>query len=119
MVEEETSMTKAFDIERWTPASRMGFAGIAVLVALFAVAPVLLKSGTLDRITALFIYIMLAAMWNALAGYGGLVSIGQRGQPIHINFCCCSNRGICGVADFLFHAASQRWRICNWHVGAR
>jgi branched-chain amino acid transport system permease protein len=78
MVEEETSMTKAFAIERWTPASRMGFAGIAVLVALFAVAPVLLKSGTLDRLTALFIYIMLATMWNALAGYGGLVSIGQQ-----------------------------------------
>ncbi len=71
-------MIKSFAIERWTPASRAGFAGIAILVALFAVAPVLLKSGTLDRLTALFIYIMLAAMWNALAGYGGLVSIGQQ-----------------------------------------
>jgi branched-chain amino acid transport system permease protein len=78
MVEEEEGMIKSFAIERWTPASRAGFAGIAILVALFAVAPVLLKSGTLDRLTALFIYIMLAAMWNALAGYGGLVSIGQQ-----------------------------------------
>jgi branched-chain amino acid transport system permease protein len=78
MVEEEEGMNKSFAIERWTPASRAGFAGIAILVALFAVAPVLLKSGTLDRLTALFIYIMLAAMWNALAGYGGLVSIGQQ-----------------------------------------
>lgn len=71
-------MTKAFTIERWTPASRVGFVGIAIIVALFAIAPVLLKSGTLDRLTALFIYVMLAAMWNALAGYGGLVSIGQQ-----------------------------------------
>ena len=71
-------MTKAFTIERWTPASRVGFVGIAIIVALFAIAPVLLKSGTLDRLTALFIYVMLAAMWNALAGYGGLVSIGQK-----------------------------------------
>jgi branched-chain amino acid transport system permease protein len=78
MVEEEEGMIKSFAIERWTPASRAGFAAIAILVALFAVAPVLLKSGTLDRLTALFIYIMLAAMWNALAGYGGLVSIGQQ-----------------------------------------
>jgi branched-chain amino acid transport system permease protein len=78
MVEEETSMTKTFAIERWTPASRAGFVGIAVLVALFAVAPILLRSGTLDRLTALFIYVILAAMWNALAGYGGLVSIGQQ-----------------------------------------
>ncbi len=71
-------MTKTFAIERWTPASRIGFVGIAIIVALFAVAPALLKSGTLDRLTALFIYVMLAAMWNALAGYGGLVSIGQQ-----------------------------------------
>ncbi len=71
-------MTKTFAIERWTPASRLAFIGIAILVALFAIAPVLLKAGTLDRLTALFIYIMLAAMWNALAGYGGLVSIGQQ-----------------------------------------
>jgi branched-chain amino acid transport system permease protein len=78
MVEEEDSMTKTFTIERWTSASRMGFAGIAIMIAVFAVAPVLLKSGTLDRLTALFIYVMLAAMWNALAGYGGLVSIGQQ-----------------------------------------
>ena len=26
----------------------------------------------------LFIYVILAAMWNALAGYGGLVSVGQQ-----------------------------------------
>jgi branched-chain amino acid transport system permease protein len=78
MVGEEDGMTNTFTIERWTPASRIGFAGIAVIVALFVIAPILLKSGTLDRLTALFIYIMLAAMWNALAGYGGLVSIGQQ-----------------------------------------
>ncbi len=28
--------------------------------------------------TALFIYVILAAMWNALAGFGGLVSVGQQ-----------------------------------------
>jgi branched-chain amino acid transport system permease protein len=76
--EAENNMTKTFTVERWTPTSRLAFAGIAVLVAVFAVAPLLLKSGTLDRLTALFIYIILAAMWNALAGYGGLVSIGQQ-----------------------------------------
>lgn len=71
-------MTKPYAIERWTPASRLGLTGIAIVVALFAVAPLVLKAGSLDRLTALFIYIMLAAMWNALAGYGGLVSIGQQ-----------------------------------------
>ncbi len=71
-------MTKPYAIERWTPASRLGLTGIAIVVALFGVAPLVLKAGSLDRLTALFIYIMLAAMWNALAGYGGLVSIGQQ-----------------------------------------
>src|SRR6185312_12978115 len=31
-----------------------------------------------DRLTTLFIYGILALMWNALAGYAGLVSIGQQ-----------------------------------------
>ncbi len=34
--------------------------------------------GLIDRMTALFIYVILAAMWNALAGFGGLVSVGQQ-----------------------------------------
>ena len=31
-----------------------------------------------DKLTTLFIYVILAVMWNALAGYCGLVSIGQQ-----------------------------------------
>ena len=31
-----------------------------------------------DKLTTLFIYVILAAMWNALAGYAGLVSVGQQ-----------------------------------------
>jgi branched-chain amino acid transport system permease protein len=32
----------------------------------------------MDRLTILFVYLILAAMWNALAGYAGLVSVGQQ-----------------------------------------
>jgi len=32
----------------------------------------------MDRLTILFVYIILAVMWNALAGYAGLVSVGQQ-----------------------------------------
>ena len=52
----------AFAIERWTAASHFGVAAFGVAVALFAAAPAFLSSGTLDRLTALFIYIVLAAM---------------------------------------------------------
>jgi branched-chain amino acid transport system permease protein len=71
-------MTNNFVVERWTAASRVGFVAISIMLAVLAAAPVMLNAGTLDRLTALFIYVMLATMWNALAGYGGLVSIGQQ-----------------------------------------
>jgi branched-chain amino acid transport system permease protein len=65
-------------IERWTTGARIGvWASIAVL-ALLAMAPMVLQAGPTGRLTALFLYILMAAMWNALAGYGGLVSIGQQ-----------------------------------------
>jgi branched-chain amino acid transport system permease protein len=65
-------------VERWTTQSRVGVLGAAVLLVALAAAPGLLGAGIVDRMTALFIYIILAAMWNALAGYCGLVSIGQQ-----------------------------------------
>ena len=65
-------------VERWTPASRAAVAGVAIVIVALAVAPFLLGAGLVDRLTALFIYVILAAMWNALAGFGGLVSVGQQ-----------------------------------------
>lgn len=65
-------------IERWTPASRRAVILAAVAIVALASAPLYASAGILDRLTALFIYIILAAMWNALAGYGGLISVGQQ-----------------------------------------
>ena len=48
------------------------------VIVCLAFAPLFLGAGTVDRLTALFIYVILAAMWNALAGFGGLVSVGQQ-----------------------------------------
>ncbi len=65
-------------IERWTPASRgaMAAAGLALLA--LACVPLLLGAYAVERLTTLFVYVILAAMWNAMAGYGGLVSVGQQ-----------------------------------------
>lgn len=65
-------------VERWTPASRLAVAIAAAAIACFALAPFFLGAGLVDRLTTLFIYVILAAMWNALAGFGGLVSVGQQ-----------------------------------------
>src|SRR5204862_2392565 len=51
---------------------------MTVAAILLAASPAFLGAGAIDRMTALFIYVILAAMWNALAGFGGLVSVGQQ-----------------------------------------
>jgi len=65
-------------VHRWTRASRSAAWASAIILLGFAVLPGVLGAGAVDRLTALFIYVILAAMWNALAGYGGLVSVGQQ-----------------------------------------
>ncbi len=69
---------RSFTVERWTRASvGSGIAG-ACIIALLACGPVLFSINALDKLTTLFVYVILAAMWNALAGYAGLVSVGQQ-----------------------------------------
>jgi branched-chain amino acid transport system permease protein len=65
-------------IERWTPLSRATMAGVVIVMLALAIGPAYLSANVVDRLTTLFIYVILAATWNALAGYGGLVSIGQQ-----------------------------------------
>ena len=47
------------------------------IILLFS-GPAFLPGNILDKLTVLFIYVCLAVMWNALAGYGGMISAGQR-----------------------------------------
>jgi branched-chain amino acid transport system permease protein len=68
----------AVRIERWNFVSKLSVAvAILVLVALSA-GPVLFGADAIDKLTTLFIYVILGVTWNALAGYGGLVSVGQQ-----------------------------------------
>ncbi len=67
-----------FAVERWTrDSAAFGIAAAFVVVAL-AVMPLIGSANVVDKMTTLFIYVILAAMWNALAGYAGLVSVGQQ-----------------------------------------
>jgi branched-chain amino acid transport system permease protein len=65
-------------IQRWTNLSLGVAIVVAVLFVLLAVGPAFLPGNILDKLTVLFIYVLLAAMWNALAGYGGMISAGQQ-----------------------------------------
>ena len=71
-------MTEAHSVERWTRTARITVIAGAGVLAVLAFGPFAFSAGAVDRLTTLFIYVILAAMWNALAGYGGLVSVGQQ-----------------------------------------
>src|SRR5437762_2235346 len=65
-------------VERWTPVSASFTAGLTALLALLAFAPLVLGENSIDNLIQLYFLVILAIMWNALAGYGGLVSVGQQ-----------------------------------------
>ena len=65
-------------VRRWSRLSRAAMAALAVLVIAMALVPSTLSTYASEQLTELFLLAILAAMWNALAGYGGLISIGQQ-----------------------------------------
>jgi branched-chain amino acid transport system permease protein len=66
------------EVERTTPASRAGVVGAAVVVAGLVALPWLGDAGLMRAIVEFIALLVLAQMWNLLAGYAGLVSIGQQ-----------------------------------------
>ena len=65
-------------VERATPASRVGGAIAALAVAGGATLPWWSDAGTMRLAIEFLCFLIMAQMWNLLAGYGGLVSIGQQ-----------------------------------------
>ena len=68
----------AIRVERWSRLSIGSVAAAIVVIAVLAAGPLFFSPNAIDKLTTLFIYVILAVTWNALAGYGGLVSIGQQ-----------------------------------------
>lgn len=68
----------SYRIERSTRASRAGFAAmLAVIVALISV-PAWAGRAEMRLLIEVSYYLALAQAWNLLAGYAGLVSVGQQ-----------------------------------------
>jgi branched-chain amino acid transport system permease protein len=65
-------------VHRWTRASRVFVSGSGLLLVLLAFIPFAFTQNTTEKLTELFVLIIIAAMWNVLAGYAGLVSVGQQ-----------------------------------------
>jgi branched-chain amino acid transport system permease protein len=68
-----------FRVQRWTTVSVLFAGGLSGLVVVLAFAPVLLGENSQNNLIQLYYLVIMAMMWNALAGYGGLVSVGQQG----------------------------------------
>ena len=68
----------AFRVERATRASRIATAVGGVLLAVLVALPWFADRATLRLAVEMLAYLTLAQMWNLLAGYAGLVSVGQQ-----------------------------------------
>lgn len=71
-------MKRSFTIERRTPLSRMALASGNILIVIGASLPLWAESDVLITLIEFLYFLALAQMWNLLAGYGGLISIGQQ-----------------------------------------
>jgi branched-chain amino acid transport system permease protein len=65
-------------VERSTAASRATMRLGAVALVGLSLLPFAAGGFVVDKLTTLFVYLLLAVMWNLLAGYAGLVSVGQQ-----------------------------------------
>src|ERR1700754_1729717 len=70
--------SSTFDVVRSTAASRAAL-WVAIALALLAAGlPVWGESSWMREFVEIACYFIFAMMWNLLAGYGGMVSIGQQ-----------------------------------------
>jgi branched-chain amino acid transport system permease protein len=73
-----TEAHAAWSVRRSTATSRAASSFLVILAAALFVVPQVFGANVVQQLTSLFIFLILAVMWNALAGYGGMVSVGQQ-----------------------------------------
>jgi len=71
-------MSAAFHVEHASRSSRIGMAVFAVALIALAAAPAWGGRDDLRLLSEIYAYVALASLWNLLAGYAGLVSVGQQ-----------------------------------------
>jgi branched-chain amino acid transport system permease protein len=60
------------------PVSRGAMVAFALLVVVLAFAPTFVSRSTVQDLILIFLLVCLAQCWNLLAGYAGLISVGQQ-----------------------------------------
>ena len=95
MTNQLTTPAKGFEVRRATRASRVAALALLIVALAVASAPWWAGRDALRDFVQLASYLVFALMWNLLAGYGGMVSIGQQaffgiggyGMLILSNYC--------------------------------
>ncbi|MDQ0314542.1 branched-chain amino acid ABC transporter permease [Amorphus orientalis] len=67
-----------YRVKTQTAASRISLVVALVLVAVAIAAPLFVSRGTVQDLFFILTMLVLAQFWNLLAGYAGLVSVGQQ-----------------------------------------
>jgi branched-chain amino acid transport system permease protein len=65
-------------VQRQTASSRIALAVCALAIVMMAAMPWWADPGTIRRVIEFSCYLAIAQMWNLLAGYSGLVSVGPQ-----------------------------------------
>jgi branched-chain amino acid transport system permease protein len=71
-------MSAGFQVEHASRSSRIGMAVFAIGLVALAAAPLWGGRDDLRLLSEIYAYVALASLWNLLAGYAGLVSVGQQ-----------------------------------------
>lgn len=74
----DTSMTSRYVVSTQTNASRIAAIAAVVAVLVLALLPLFAGRGLIQDMFFILTMLVLAQFWNLLAGYGGMVSIGQQ-----------------------------------------
>jgi branched-chain amino acid transport system permease protein len=87
----------AVRVRRQTTSGRIALILCVLAIIALVAMPWWAKNGTIRSVVELCCYIAVAQMWNLLAGYGGLVSVGQQ--------------AFMGVAGYALFIMAQLWGI--------
>lgn len=68
----------AVSVRRTTHSPLVTIVGAAVLIGVLTGAPWIFPQGFVSILVNFFVLLIMATMWNLLAGYAGMVSIGQQ-----------------------------------------
>jgi len=98
-----------FRVEHSNWSSRIGTAIVLVALVALAAAPWWADRADLRLLSEIYAYVALASLWNVLAGYAGLVSVGQQayvGLGAYLLFGLASLAGVNPLAAIPISAAA-------------